>query len=133
MMNPQIRFGEDLMSRVSYSMMNPGGEVEMTAAVRAALDALVGELCAEAKADAARTCWSWCSSATRSCTTCCWASTRSSWAGRRSRSRPTARSSSAARELDLHASIPGARVYILPCIAGHVGADCAGVVLSETP
>src|SRR5262249_36862463 len=23
MMNPQIRFGEDLMSRVSYSMMNP--------------------------------------------------------------------------------------------------------------
>ena len=29
--------------------------------------------------------------------------------------------------------MPGARVYILPCIAGHVGADCAGVVLSETP
>ena len=24
-MNPQIRFGEDLMSRVSYVMMNPGG------------------------------------------------------------------------------------------------------------
>ena len=33
-MNPQIRFGEDLMSRVSYVMMNPGGEVEMTKAVR---------------------------------------------------------------------------------------------------
>ena len=29
-MNPQIRFGEDLMSRVSYVMMNPGGDVEMT-------------------------------------------------------------------------------------------------------
>ena len=25
--NPQIRFGEDLMSRVSYVMMNDGGEV----------------------------------------------------------------------------------------------------------
>ncbi len=25
LMNPQIRFGEDLMSRVSYVMMNPGG------------------------------------------------------------------------------------------------------------
>ena len=25
----------------------------------------------------------------------------------------------------------GARVYVLPCIAGHVGADTAGVVLSE--
>src|SRR5258708_10887283 len=33
-MNPQIRFGEDLMSRVSYSMMNPGGAALMTAAVR---------------------------------------------------------------------------------------------------
>ncbi len=51
LMNPQIRFGEDLMSRVSYSMMNPGGEAEMTAAVRTALDALLAELCAEAKAD----------------------------------------------------------------------------------
>ena len=36
-------------------------------------------------------------------------------------------------DLDLHAVNPGCRVYILPCIAGHVGADCAGVVLSETP
>ena len=34
-MNPQIRFGEDLMSRVSYVMMNPGGDTEMTNAVRA--------------------------------------------------------------------------------------------------
>ena len=34
LMNPQIKFGEDLMSRVSYSMMNPGGDIKMTAAVR---------------------------------------------------------------------------------------------------
>ena len=27
----------------------------------------------------------------------------------------------------------GARVYVLPCIAGHVGADAAGVVLAEAP
>ena len=33
-MNPQIRFGEDLMSRVSYVMMNPGGDALMTRAVR---------------------------------------------------------------------------------------------------
>ena len=25
----------------------------------------------------------------------------------------------------------GARVYMLPCIAGHVGADAAGVLLAE--
>lgn len=38
-----------------------------------------------------------------------------------------------ARDLDISTVNAGARVYILPCIAGHVGADCAGVVLSETP
>ena len=32
-MNPQIRFGEDLMSRVSYIMMNKGGEMKLTAAI----------------------------------------------------------------------------------------------------
>jgi len=26
-----------------------------------------------------------------------------------------------------------ARIYVLPCIAGHVGADAAGMVLSERP
>ena len=31
-MNPQIRFGEDLMSRVSYVMMNPGGDADLTSA-----------------------------------------------------------------------------------------------------
>ena len=40
-MNPQIRFGEDLMSRVSYAMMHPEGAGEMTAAVRKALDGLI--------------------------------------------------------------------------------------------
>ena len=48
LMNPQIRFGEDLMSRVSYAMMNPGGAVEMTKAVRAALNELAGQAAAEA-------------------------------------------------------------------------------------
>ncbi len=38
-----------------------------------------------------------------------------------------------ASALDLHAPNPGARVYVLPCIAGHVGADTAGVILSEAP
>ena len=44
-MNPQIRFGEDLMSRVSYVMMNPDGRVELTSSVRTAIDDLLGELC----------------------------------------------------------------------------------------
>jgi uncharacterized 2Fe-2S/4Fe-4S cluster protein (DUF4445 family) len=37
-----------------------------------------------------------------------------------------------ARDLGLDVA-PGAFVYALPCIAGHVGADTAGVVLAEGP
>src|SRR5919108_1485513 len=37
-----------------------------------------------------------------------------------------------AGELDLIANA-GARVYVLPCIAGHVGADTAGAILAEAP
>ena len=47
LMNPQIRFGEDLMSRVSYAMMNPGGDVEMTRAVREAINALAASVATE--------------------------------------------------------------------------------------
>ena len=43
-MNPQIRFGEDLMSRVSYVMLNPGSEKELTRAVRGCLAKLTAEL-----------------------------------------------------------------------------------------
>ena len=32
--------------------------------------------------------------------------------------------------MDAH---PGARIYVLPCIAGHVGADAAAMLLSEGP
>ncbi len=38
-----------------------------------------------------------------------------------------------AAALDLVTPNAGARVYVLPCIAGHVGADTAGVILSEAP
>jgi len=47
--NPQIRFGEDLMSRVSYVMMNPGGEAALTRAVRDAVGALATKVCSEAE------------------------------------------------------------------------------------
>ena len=51
-MNPQIRFGEDLMSRVSYAMMNEGGAAAMTDVVREALGELARETVREAGADA---------------------------------------------------------------------------------
>ena len=50
-MNPQIRYGEDLMSRVSYIMMNPGGEGKLIDAVRGAMNELIGEVAAQAEID----------------------------------------------------------------------------------
>lgn len=42
-MNPQIRFGEDVMSRVSYVMMNTGGREKLTAAVQSQLREMLTE------------------------------------------------------------------------------------------
>jgi hypothetical protein len=72
------------------------------------------------------------SSAIPSCTTCCWASTRSSSAARRLRWPPTA-PSRCGRWRSISSIHRNARIYVLPCIAGHVGADTAGVVLAERP
>ncbi|NNE57957.1 MAG: DUF4445 domain-containing protein [Hellea sp.] len=42
-MNPQIRYGEDLMSRVSYIMINKGGEIKLTAAIRGQIKSMLAE------------------------------------------------------------------------------------------
>ncbi|HEV8488197.1 MAG TPA: ASKHA domain-containing protein [Candidatus Limnocylindrales bacterium] len=130
-MNPQIRFGEDLMSRVSYAMLHPEGAGDMTAAVRKALNGLIAGLANAAgiKREAIL---------------------ELAIVGNPIMhhlllgidpvplgSAPFALATdravrTTARELDLIAH-PGARVYVLPCIAGHVGADTAGVILAEAP
>jgi uncharacterized 2Fe-2S/4Fe-4S cluster protein (DUF4445 family) len=42
-MNPQIRFGEDLMSRVSYIMMNKGSEEKLTEVIRTQVREMLAE------------------------------------------------------------------------------------------
>ena len=130
-MNPQIRFGEDLMSRVSYVMMYPGGEVDMTHAVRAALNELARDVAAQAGITAQDI-------------------LEATFVGNpimhhllmginpvELGGAPFALAvdramdvSASEIDLELH---PGARVYVLPCIAGHVGADTAGMLLAERP
>ena len=131
LMNPQIRFGEDLMSRVSYSMMHPEGAAQMTEAVRGALNSLAADVAREARVpvtdileltivgnpimhhlvlgiDPVELGGAPFALATDEALT-----VRATEIG-----------------LKLH---PGARIYTLPCIAGHVGADAAGVILAERP
>src|ERR1700704_6430304 len=130
-MNPQIRFGEDLMSRVSYSMMNPGAEQELTGAVRGAINQLAQEVCASAGIE------------TRDVLELTFVGnpimhhlllgiSPIELGGAPFTLATDAAITLWASELDL-AINANARVYVLPCIAGHVGADAAGVILAERP
>ena len=129
--NPQIRFGEDLMSRVSYVQMNPARLPDLTRTVREAINALVGKLVADVGASRSDV-------------------LNATFVGNpvmhhlflgidptELGGAPFALAVSdaltlPARDLALELA-PGARVYMLPCIAGHVGADAAAATLAEAP
>jgi uncharacterized 2Fe-2S/4Fe-4S cluster protein (DUF4445 family) len=129
--NPQIRFGEDLMSRVSYVMMNPDGREAMTKAVRGAVNSLIGKVCEEGEVDRHDI-------------------LDMVFVGNPIMHHlflgidptelgqapfPLAVSGALqywAHEIDIDVN-RGARLYMLPCIAGHVGADAAGATLAEGP
>jgi uncharacterized 2Fe-2S/4Fe-4S cluster protein (DUF4445 family) len=130
-MNPQIRFGEDLMSRVSYSMMNAGGAAEMTAAVREGMNALFSQVSTEAEIDKVLIV---------DAVFVCNPVMHHLFLGidpfelGQAPFALTTSDSLRLRADDLDLNIhPSARIYILPCIAGHVGADAAAVALSEAP
>ncbi|MDB2390602.1 ASKHA domain-containing protein [Alphaproteobacteria bacterium] len=130
-MNPQIRFGEDLMSRVSYGIMNPDGPAEMNKAVIAGLQTLIDGAAEQAGLTSDDV-------------------VEIVLVGNpvmhhlllgidplELGGAPFALAVDTALSLkasDLGLALNrGARAYILPCIAGHVGADAAGVVLAEAP
>jgi uncharacterized 2Fe-2S/4Fe-4S cluster protein (DUF4445 family) len=130
-MNPQIRFGEDLMSRVSYAMLHAGGAAKMTVAVRGAVADLIAGTARQAGIDAAEI---------LEVTLVGNPVMHHLLLGLDPTPLGTAPFALAtdhavdvpANDLDLRLH-SGARAYILPCIAGHVGADTAGVLLAETP
>lgn len=131
-MNPQIRFGEDLMSRVSYAMMNPGGDREMTAAVRTAINGLTESIATEAGIAP--------SLIVETVFVCnpvmhhLLLGIDPVELGQAPFALATSEAMALqARELELSVMNENAQVYILPCIAGHVGADAAAVALSEEP
>ena len=130
-MNPQIRFGEDLMSRVSYVMLNQEGEKELTKSVREALNQLSLEVCEQAGIQKEEV-------------------MEMVMVGNpvmhhlvhginpvELGGAPFALATdeaiiTPASELDLQLH-QLSQTYTLPCIAGHVGADTAAMVLAETP
>lgn len=130
-MNPQIRFGEDLMSRISYLQQNEGSAPELTSAIRDALGELTENLCKEAQVDADDV-------------------VELTLVGNPTMHHlvlgidPTQLGvepfplilDTGISVLAPQLGIPinqGGYGYFLPCIAGHVGADTAGVILSQAP
>jgi uncharacterized 2Fe-2S/4Fe-4S cluster protein (DUF4445 family) len=130
-MNPQIRFGEDLMSRVSYVMMNPGSEAQLTWTVREALNALAVEV-AEAAGIAVTDILELSVVGNPIMHHLLLGISPVELGGAPFALATDGALSMWATELGLSLH-PNARVYVLPCIAGHVGADTAGVILSEGP
>ena len=130
-MNPQIRFGEDLMSRVSFTMLNEGGADALTDAVRIAINDLAGAVAAQAGLERGDI-------------------MEAVVVGNpvmhhlffgidpiELGQAPFALAWDGPLDIPAHelglAIAPGARVHGLPCIAGHVGSDAAAVVLAEAP
>ncbi len=129
-MNPQIRFGEDLMSRVSYVMMNPGGDAELTAAVRTALQELTGELVNEAAFPVDRVLdVTLVGNPIMHHLVLGYDPTPLGQSPFPLAVEGAVSTTAAAIELEL----PNASVYVAPCIAGHVGADTAAAILNEGP
>ncbi|PWJ77634.1 uncharacterized 2Fe-2S/4Fe-4S cluster protein (DUF4445 family) [Pseudaminobacter salicylatoxidans] len=129
--NPQIRFGEDLMSRVSYVMMNPDGREAMTKAVREAVNTLIGKVCEEGGVDRHDILDA--VFVANPIMHHLFLGIDPTELGQA----PFALAVSGAvhtwaSEIDLDVN-EGARIYLLPCIAGHVGADAAAATLSEGP
>ncbi len=131
MMNPQIRFGEDVMSRLSYLQQNQDQAPQLTTAVRQAVAKLATDAAFVAGIDLTDI-------------------IEATFVGNpvmhhlmlgidpiQLGQAPFAMVTDEsvtlmARDLQLGLN-PGARAYFLPCIAGFVGADTAGVILSESP
>ena len=130
-MNPQIRFGEDLMSRVSYIMSNPGSETDLTAVIRETVNDLIDEVCTEAGID--------CDDVVEMTVVGnpimhhLFLGISPIELGRAPFTLATNEIVDVvASEIDISIN-PGGHIYVLPCIAGHVGADTAGVMLAELP
>ncbi len=131
-MNPQVRFGEDLMSRVSYAMTDADGTKKLNQAVVGALNQVAGECAREARIDE------------ESIVDLVLVGNSVmhhlmlgidpvELGGAPFALAVSGPVDMKARDLGITAANPAARVHVLPCIAGQNGADNMAVLLAEAP
>ena len=129
--NPQVRFGEDLMSRVSYVMMNPNGREALTTAVREAVDGLIGDACEMAgveRADVLDAVF-----VGNPVMHHLFLGIDPTELGQAPFALAVSDALSVPTSMLGLTTHPGTNAYILPCVAGHVGADAAAATLAEGP
>ncbi|MDX1686550.1 MAG: ASKHA domain-containing protein [Candidatus Promineifilaceae bacterium] len=127
--NPQIGYGEDVISRLVFAHREERGAEKMASLVRATLDEIIGELVEEAGVGREQV-----------ADLCIVGNTAMTHLllqlpVRQLALAPYVAATNApvtfrARDLGLHTA-PGADVYILPCIGGFVGADHVAMIMAS--
>lgn len=130
-MNPQVPFGEDLMSRVSYAMMNADGTERMHRAIVEGLNTIILEMCAQAAIQPTDIIEMVLVGNTTMHHLLLGVDPRELGGSPFSLVTHSAVDVKA-RDLGIKIN-PGANIHIPPCEAGHVGADNVGVLVAETP
>ena len=130
-MNPQVRYGEDLMSRVSYAMREPQGAQRMHRAIIRTLNDLTEQACAEAgvAVDDVLDAVIVGNPIMHHLVLDIDPSSLGAAPFALTVSGPV---DGRAVDIGLHLA-PAARLHLLPCVAGHVGADHIAVLLAEAP
>lgn len=131
MMNPQVAYGEDVMSRISYATKSKDGLKQMNSAIIKGLNEIAGE--AAAKAGIRRTEIIDTTVVGNTCMHHLFLNINPQYLGKTPFS-PSVHHSLDIKARDLGLRIaPGAYVHILPIEAGFVGADNVGVLIVEEP
>jgi uncharacterized 2Fe-2S/4Fe-4S cluster protein (DUF4445 family) len=130
-MNPQVPFGEDLMSRVSYAMLHADGTERMHAAIIDGLNSVIADLCAQAAVATADVVEMVVVGNTTMHHLILGVNPRELGGAPFSLVTHDALDIKA-RELGLRIA-PGGNLHLPPCEAGHVGADNVAVLVAEAP
>jgi uncharacterized 2Fe-2S/4Fe-4S cluster protein (DUF4445 family) len=131
MMNPQVAYGEDVMSRISYSITRQAGLEQMNQAIIKGLNQVAGR--AAAKAGIKRSDIVDMAVVGNTCMHHIFLNLDPQYIGR-APFPPSLHHSLNIKARDLGLKIsPGAYVHVLPIEAGFVGADNVGVLIAEEP
>jgi uncharacterized 2Fe-2S/4Fe-4S cluster protein (DUF4445 family) len=135
MMNPQVPYGEDVMSRITYSMTNPEGLETMRKAIIAGLNEIIEKVVSEIQHDGSNPGY-----AIDDLTIVFNTAMHHIFLGLnpeyigRSPFIPAVQNSLNIKARDVGLKInPAAYVHVLPIEAGFVGADNVGVLIAEEP